>query len=231
MAVKRFKQRATGLVASVIVPLANAIPALSAPPKASANPHHSTHQPAISDETAKDAIAPYQYRLVIKTGDVVDGRKIKSFQDIHLNDKGDVLYLADTDHGRTVFLNDKIVVGAGQTIDGQAVYDIDSFFLFQNGDVDVAVMLTGSGGVPDRSLILRNNQIIFDTKQPYHGQRVESFSGQFVGRGYGEAVLESVFGIAARLNRSRKGNPVEDKSARGSRERVGRVEIPEQVTV
>ena len=98
------------------------------------------------------------FKLVALNGDLVDGHKISSALEGQIDNKGNVVYLAEIEQGRkALVLNDKIVYYSGQTV-GNITVNIGDFFLFRDGSLDV-LLYTENGPV-----ITRNAAEIFDAR-------------------------------------------------------------------
>ena len=68
----------------------------------------------------------YGFKVIVKNGDEVDGLVVQGIRSVAINDSGDIAFVANTRFGPAIFLNDKVVVHAGDELSGRQVIDVAS---------------------------------------------------------------------------------------------------------
>ena len=88
-------------------------------------------------------------RLVVQSGDVIDGKTIIFAVLPVMNDNGDIVFLGVFDEGGTLkiglFTPTSLLVQTGDVIDGKELVDINNPVISNNGDVIFEVAFSGGG--------------------------------------------------------------------------------------
>jgi hypothetical protein len=124
-------------------------------------------------EAKKPDASDYDFSVVAKFGDVVDGRKIFSFLGNDpekygfgynaIDDNGHVVYpiLESTDGSKRQLIRDnKAVAYVGQKIDNFVVSFVNDHIFCRNGNLDIKLFVLDSTGV-QKEIITRNGKVVW----------------------------------------------------------------------
>src|ERR1700744_4111494 len=121
--------------------------------------HSSSPKP--SDQSHGAAKPQYEFTVIANTGESVDDRVVSPSASalIAMDERGDVLWYAQTDRDWTAFLNRKAMAYIGKQVSGKTITHFEQPVMNKHGDIAYGVRFNGGEG------IVKNNELILQTGQ------------------------------------------------------------------